>query len=222
MSIRNPQMLGRKIDNTAVNKRDESAGAATADQQKMNATDPNIHRKDPRSIRPTSQLSTYAHNVEIINQAGTVTLKEPFGSDDEVKSIVSEATGITGGPTKSSTRCRSSQRKSLKRSESLIVIKMVGRDKIMANKKTAVFGICTTRRFALNLPMPKPIPLPCEDRRALETLVADAVSEVYRAKSMHLVGTSDAADALTRVLQVESNVERVLRTHVAKHGCKKI
>jgi osmotically-inducible protein OsmY len=41
-------------------------------------------------------LSTYAHNVKIISQDGTVTLKGPVRSDDEVASIVSKATDITG------------------------------------------------------------------------------------------------------------------------------
>ena len=48
-----------------------------------------------RSVVAGKSLSTYAHNVKIISQAGTVTLKGPVGSDDEVKSIVSKATGVT-------------------------------------------------------------------------------------------------------------------------------
>ena len=35
-----------KQDNTAVNKRDQSPGAATADQQKMNATDRNLSARN--------------------------------------------------------------------------------------------------------------------------------------------------------------------------------
>jgi hyperosmotically inducible protein len=82
-------------DNTAVNKRDRSPGAATADQQKMNATDRNITARIRRSIMADKSVSTYAHNVKIISQDGTVTPKGPVRSDDEVKSLVSRATNIT-------------------------------------------------------------------------------------------------------------------------------
>jgi hypothetical protein len=40
-------------------------------------------------------LSTYAHNVKIISQNGTVTLKGPVRSDDEVRSIVYKANDVT-------------------------------------------------------------------------------------------------------------------------------
>lgn len=85
-----------KPDNTAVNKRDQNPGEATADQQKMNATDRDITAKIRRSIMADKSLSTYAHNIKVISQDGTVTLKGPVRSDDEVKSIVSMATDITG------------------------------------------------------------------------------------------------------------------------------
>jgi hyperosmotically inducible periplasmic protein len=83
-------------DNTKVNKRDRAPGEATADQQKMNATDRALTRKIRRSIMADKSLSTYAHNVKIISQNGTVTLKGPVHSDDEVKTIVAKATAITG------------------------------------------------------------------------------------------------------------------------------
>jgi hyperosmotically inducible protein len=89
-----------KPDNTAVNKRDQSPGEATADQQKMNATDRDITAKIRRSIMTDKSLSTYAHNVKIISQDGTVTLKGPVRSDDEVTSIVSKATDVTGSTDK--------------------------------------------------------------------------------------------------------------------------
>jgi len=85
-----------KPDNTSVNKRDLNPGEATADQQKMNATDRDIAAKIRHSIMADKSLSTYAHNIKIISQDGTVTLKGPVRSDDEVKSIVSMATDITG------------------------------------------------------------------------------------------------------------------------------
>ena len=86
-----------KPDNTAVNTRDQSPGEATADQQKVNATDRNITAKIRSSIMADKSLSTYAHNVKIISQDGTVTLKGPVRSDDEVKSIVAKATDVVPG-----------------------------------------------------------------------------------------------------------------------------
>src|ERR1700722_20083459 len=71
-----------KPDNTAVNKRDRDPGEATADQQKMNPADRDLSAKIRRSIMADKSLSTYAHNVKIISQNGTVTLKGPVRSDD--------------------------------------------------------------------------------------------------------------------------------------------
>src|ERR1700694_2657442 len=89
-----------KPDNTGVNKRDRDPGEATADQQKMNATDRNLAAKIRSSVMADKSLSTYAHNVKIISQNGTVTLKGPVRSDDEVKSIVSKAMDVTGSADK--------------------------------------------------------------------------------------------------------------------------
>jgi hypothetical protein len=49
-----------KPDNTAVNKRDQSPGEATADQQKMNAADRDTTAKIRRSVMADKSLSTYA------------------------------------------------------------------------------------------------------------------------------------------------------------------
>jgi hyperosmotically inducible periplasmic protein len=89
-----------KPDNTAVNKRDQNPGEATADQQKMNATDRDITAKIRRSIMSDKSLSTYAHNIKIISQDGTVTLKGPVRSDEELKLIAAKATEITGSTDK--------------------------------------------------------------------------------------------------------------------------
>jgi hypothetical protein len=89
-----------KPDNTAVNKRDQSPGEATADQQKMNAADRALTAKIRKAVMADKSLSTYAHNVKIISQNGTVTLKGPVHSDDEVKSIIAKATEGAGSPDK--------------------------------------------------------------------------------------------------------------------------
>jgi len=89
-----------KPDNTAVNKRDQNPGEATADQQKMNAADRALTAKIRKAVIADKSLSTYAHNVKIISQNGNVTLKGPVRSDDEVKSIIAKATEGAGGPDK--------------------------------------------------------------------------------------------------------------------------
>jgi len=85
-------------DNTAVNKRDQNPGQATADQQKMNANDRDITARIRKSVMADKSLSTYAHNVKIISQDGVVTLKGPVRSEEEAREIVSKATEVTGSP----------------------------------------------------------------------------------------------------------------------------
>jgi hyperosmotically inducible protein len=87
-------------DNSAVNKRDKDPGAVTADQQKTNSSDQNITAQIRKSIMADKTLSTYAHNIKVITQDGTVTLKGPVRSDDEVKTIVAKATDVAGSPDK--------------------------------------------------------------------------------------------------------------------------
>ena len=66
----------------------------------MNAADRDTTAKIRRSVMADKSLSTYAHNVKIISQGGTVTLTGPVRSDDEVKSIVSKAIDVTGNSDK--------------------------------------------------------------------------------------------------------------------------
>ena len=83
-------------DNTKVNKQDHDEKQPTADKQKMNSSDTALTQKIRKSIIAEKSLSTYAHNVKIISQNGTVTLKGPVRSDEEVKTIVAKATEIAG------------------------------------------------------------------------------------------------------------------------------
>jgi len=89
-----------KPDNTAVNKRDRTPGEATAQDQKINATDQALAANIRRAVVADKSLSTYAHNVKIISQDGVVTLKGPVRSDAEVKTIVSKATQVVGSSDK--------------------------------------------------------------------------------------------------------------------------
>jgi len=86
----------QQSDNSAVNKGDQAPGAVTADQQKMNAQDRDITAKIRKAVVADKSLSTYAHNVKIVSQAGTVTLKGPVRSDEEVKSVMAKATDVAG------------------------------------------------------------------------------------------------------------------------------
>src|ERR1700730_9934386 len=59
-------------DNTKTNKRDRPAGAVTADQQKMNSADRDLTKKSRQAVIADKSLSTYAHNIKIVSQDGTV------------------------------------------------------------------------------------------------------------------------------------------------------
>ena len=83
-------------DNTKVNKRDRKAGAVTADQQKENTADREIAAKIRKALMDDKALSTYAHNVKVVAQHGTVTLKGPVRSEEEKKAVEAKAAEIAG------------------------------------------------------------------------------------------------------------------------------
>jgi hyperosmotically inducible protein len=83
-------------DNTKTNKQDRAKGAATADQQKENASDREIAQKIRSAVTGDKTLSTYAHNVKIIAQDGQVTLKGPVRTEDEKKAIETKAVEVAG------------------------------------------------------------------------------------------------------------------------------
>jgi osmotically-inducible protein OsmY len=87
---------GTDVDNTKVNKRDESKQQPTADQQKENSSDREITRKIRRSIVKDKSLSTSAHNIKIITQGGAVTLKGPVRSAEEKKAVEVKAVAVAG------------------------------------------------------------------------------------------------------------------------------
>jgi hyperosmotically inducible periplasmic protein len=83
-------------DNTKVNQRDKNKTEPTADQQKENQPDRELARQIRRSIVQDKTLSSYAHNVKIIAQNGTVTLKGPVRSDEEKSAVEAKAAEIAG------------------------------------------------------------------------------------------------------------------------------
>ena len=83
-------------DNTKVNKRDRSQAEPTADQQKENTSDRQLAAQIRRAVVKDKSLSTSAHNIKIIAQNGTVTLKGPVKSEQEKQAIEAKATEIAG------------------------------------------------------------------------------------------------------------------------------
>ena len=86
-------------DNTKMNQNERGSGN-TAGQQKENQSDRELARQIRRAIVQDKSLSTYAHNVKIVAQGGTVTLKGPVRSEEEKAAIEQKAAGLAGGTTK--------------------------------------------------------------------------------------------------------------------------
>jgi hyperosmotically inducible protein len=84
--------VAQEPDNTRANK----DGGKTADQQKENKNDREITRQIRKALVADKALSTYAHNVKVISENGTVTLRGPVRSEDEKSSIESKAKAVAG------------------------------------------------------------------------------------------------------------------------------
>jgi len=83
-------------DNSKVNRRDRSQGEPTADQQKENTSDRQLAAQIRRAVVKDKSLSSSAHNIKIIAQNGTVTLKGPVKSQEEKEAIEGNAAEIAG------------------------------------------------------------------------------------------------------------------------------
>ena len=83
-------------DNTKVNERDRNQSEPTADQQKENPTDRQLIQQIRRALMKDKSLSTNAHNVKVIAQDGTVTLKGPVNSESEKQAVEAKAAQIAG------------------------------------------------------------------------------------------------------------------------------
>jgi hyperosmotically inducible periplasmic protein len=79
-----------KPDNSAQNKNQNQ----TAQNQSSAASDRELTAKIRKAIVSDKDLSTYAHNIKIITQNGTVTLKGPVKSDEEKQEIERDAAGV--------------------------------------------------------------------------------------------------------------------------------
>ena len=91
------QAQSKKPDNTKVNERDRNPNATTADQQKMNSADTEVTKKIRSALMADKSLSSYAHNVKVISQDGTVTLKGPVRSEEEKAAVEAKANEAAGG-----------------------------------------------------------------------------------------------------------------------------
>jgi hyperosmotically inducible periplasmic protein len=83
-------------DNTRANQ----STAPTADQQSNSSSDLEMTRQIRKALVNDKSLSTYGHNVKIITQQGTVTLKGPVKSEAEKQEIESKATEVAGSADK--------------------------------------------------------------------------------------------------------------------------
>ena len=79
-------------DNSANNKRHTN----TADKQSNAPADREAARKIRQSVIADKNLSTYAHNVKIIVQDGSVTLKGPVRSEEEKSAVEAKAAAVAG------------------------------------------------------------------------------------------------------------------------------
>jgi hyperosmotically inducible periplasmic protein len=68
----------------------------TADQAKNSSGDLQTMKKIRKAVMDDKTLSTSAHNVKIISQAGKVTLKGPVKTEEEKTTIVKLATDVAG------------------------------------------------------------------------------------------------------------------------------
>jgi len=83
-------------DNSAVNARDRDPNAVTADRQSNNQSDVELTREIRKAVMKDRSLSMLAHNVKIVSNNGTVTLRGPVKTEDEKASIGSKAQAIAG------------------------------------------------------------------------------------------------------------------------------
>jgi hyperosmotically inducible protein len=84
------------VDNTKTNQRDQNPSEPTADKQKENPTDRQLAQQIRRALVKDKSLSTNAHNVKVIAQDGTVTLKGPVDSEAEKQAVEAKAAQIAG------------------------------------------------------------------------------------------------------------------------------
>jgi osmotically-inducible protein OsmY len=81
-------------DNSKVNKADRAAAQPTAQDQPQTKPDRELTAAVRKAIVSDKALSTYAHNVKVLAQSGTVTLRGPVRSDEEKARVAQLAQGV--------------------------------------------------------------------------------------------------------------------------------
>ena len=90
----------RSADDTGVNKRDRGHDTTLPTDQPNNKSDIEFAAAVRKAIVKDKSLSSYAHNVKIIAQDGTVTLKGPVRSEEEKQAVEAKAAEAAGGADK--------------------------------------------------------------------------------------------------------------------------
>jgi len=81
-------------DNSKVNKADRASAQPTAQDQPQTKPDRELTAAVRKAIESDIALSTYAHNVKVVAQNGTVTLRGPVRSDEEKARVAQLAQGV--------------------------------------------------------------------------------------------------------------------------------
>lgn len=87
-----------RADNTDINERDKDGATKTPQTQSNNTQDRELLAAVRRAIVDDKSLSTMAHNVKILVERGTVTLRGPVSNEAEkakIGSLVKQVKGIT-------------------------------------------------------------------------------------------------------------------------------
>lgn len=87
-----------RVDNTNINERDQSGATKTPQDQTNQPRDRALLAAVRSAIVVDKSLSTMAHNVKIMVEGGTVTLRGPVQSAEEkakVESLAKRVKGIT-------------------------------------------------------------------------------------------------------------------------------
>lgn len=85
-----PAMRAQQPDNSVQNKNQTT----TADNQTNAKSDRMLTQQARKAIIADKDLSTYAHNVKIIAQNGSVTLKGPVKSDEEKQKVAADVAAV--------------------------------------------------------------------------------------------------------------------------------
>lgn len=85
-----------RADNTGINERDKGGATKTPQDQTNLAKDRELLASVRRAIVGDKSLSTMAHNVKVVVEGGTVTLRGPVKNADEKARVEALAKNVKG------------------------------------------------------------------------------------------------------------------------------